>query len=192
MALVLCAPEIIAYPSKMFDINKLSEEQRRTIATKVATIDSRGLEKRVTFDPATQHVSNTGEHAYVAPGLNDLRGPCLGLNAMANYGYILHNGVGTITDFITGTYDGKSVFPQFRQKNTHTRTAFGMGLDLGSFLAVYGAVFDGDLTQWSVGGPPSSSLLSSTAGVLGTPRGLGGSHGGYESDVSPARPDLYE
>ena len=37
-----------------------------------------------------------------------------------------------------------------------------MGTDLGGFLAVYGAVFDGDLTQWSIGGP-----VNSMPGILG-------------------------
>lgn len=43
-----------------------------------------------------------------------------------------HNplGVGTISQFISGT-----------------NTVFGMGLDLAAFLAVYGAVIDGDLTS---------------------------------------------
>lgn len=36
------------------------------------------------FDPTTQYVSNTGAHAFVAPGSGDQRGPCPGLNAMAN------------------------------------------------------------------------------------------------------------
>jgi hypothetical protein len=94
---------------------------------------------------------------------------------MANHGYIPHNGVATINQFIQGTYG-----------------AFGMGMDLGGFLAVYGAVFDGDLTSWSIGRPPSSSLLSSTAGLLGTPQGISGSHNKYEPDVSPTRPELYE
>ncbi len=43
-------------------------------------------------------------------------------------------GVGTISDFITGT-----------------NTVFGMGLDLAAFLSIYGAVIDGDLTSWSIG-----------------------------------------
>jgi hypothetical protein len=94
---------------------------------------------------------------------------------MANHGYISHNGVATINQFIQGTYD-----------------AFGMGMDLGGFFAVYGAVFNGGLTSWSIGGPPSASLLSSTAGLLGTPQGISSSHNKYESDVSPTRPDLYE
>lgn len=50
---------------------------------------------------------------------------------------------------------------------------------------------DGDLTSWSIGGPPSSSLLASV-GLLGTPQGISGSHNKYESDASPTRPDLYE
>lgn len=66
-----------------------------------------------------------------------------------------------------------------------------MGTDLAAFLAAYGAVFDGDLTSWSIGGPPSSSLLSSI-GLLGTPQGISGSHNKYESDASPTRPDLYQ
>jgi hypothetical protein len=67
-----------------------------------------------------------------------------------------------------------------------------MGMDLGGFLAVYGAVFDGDLTSWSIGGPPSASPLSSTAELLGNPQIISSSHNKYESDVSPTRPDLYE
>lgn len=66
-----------------------------------------------------------------------------------------------------------------------------MGTDLATFLAVYGAVFDGDLTSWSIGGRPPAGLLSSI-GLLGKPQGISGSHNKYESDVSPTRPDLYE
>lgn len=36
------------------------------------------------FDAASQHVSNTGDHAYQDPGPNDERGECPGLNALAN------------------------------------------------------------------------------------------------------------
>ena len=70
-----------------------------------------------------------------------------------------------------------------------------MGTDLATFLAVYGAIFDGDLTSWSIGGPPPAGLLGSllgSVGLLGTPQGISGSHNKYEADVSPTRPDLYE
>lgn len=49
------------------------------------------------FDASTQYVSTTGDYVWVAPGPLDQRGPCPGLNAMANHGYIPHNGVATIT-----------------------------------------------------------------------------------------------
>lgn len=40
-----------------------------------------------------QLIDVTGEYAWVAPGPNDIRGPCPGLNALANHGYFPHNGV---------------------------------------------------------------------------------------------------
>lgn len=55
-----------------------------------------------------------------------------------------HNGVGTITQFIEGT-----------------NRVFGMGLDTAAFLAVYGAVMDGDLLSWSIGkGVPEPEMFS--------------------------------
>lgn len=74
------------------------------------------------FNAQEQYVSNTGAHAFIPPSGNDQRGPCTsltnlphsrarvtdynsgpGLNAMANHGYMPHNGVGNMQDFITGT-----------------------------------------------------------------------------------------
>ncbi|CAJ2509352.1 Uu.00g143780.m01.CDS01 [Anthostomella pinea] len=123
------------------------------------------------FDAETQYVSNTGDHAFVAPSSNDQRGPCPGLNAMANHGYLPHNGVASIQEFITGTME-----------------AFGMGIDLATFLAIYGAVLDGDLTSYSIGGPVPSLLK--LGGLLGEPQGLSGSHNKYEGDASPVHGDF--
>ncbi|KAF7904775.1 hypothetical protein EAF00_002109 [Botryotinia globosa] len=178
--LALCFTKTLAFPSRMFDdAQSMSAEERRSLEKIAAQIEA-GIDKRVSsprsvgFSASDQYVSNTGNHAFVAPGPNDLRGPCPGLNAMANHNYIPRNGVATISQFVQGTYD-----------------VFGMGADLGAFLSIYGAIFDGDLTSWSIGGPPSSGLLSSI-GLLGKPQGLIGAHNKYESDASPARPDLYE
>ncbi|KAH7028893.1 Chloroperoxidase, partial [Microdochium trichocladiopsis] len=118
-------------------------------------------------------LSNQGDHAFVAPGSGDRRGPCPGLNAMANHNYFPHNGIGTIADFIEGC-----------------QAAFGMGVDLATFLAIYGAIFDGDLTSYSIGGPSPSLPL--VGGLLGQPQGLSGSHNKYESDTSPVYGDLYQ
>lgn len=92
---------------------------------------------------------------------------------MANHNYIPHNGVATIDELIQGTYD-----------------VFGMAKDLGGFLAIYGALFDGNLAAWSIGGP--SSQLASLPLLLSTPQGISGSHNKYEADVSPTRPDLFQ
>lgn len=102
-----CALGINAFPSMMFDIAERESKSVEEIARSIndGTLEPRSLEKRVGFDPATQHVSTTGTHAFVAPGSSDLRGPCPGLNAMANHGYIPHNGVATITQFVQGTND---------------------------------------------------------------------------------------
>jgi len=68
-------------------------------------------------------------------------------------------------------------------------------VDLAGFLALYGAIFDGDLTRWSIGGPDARvgvPLLGSPLGLVGTPQGISGSHNKYEADVSPTRGDLYQ
>ncbi|KAL1587487.1 hypothetical protein WHR41_03825 [Cladosporium halotolerans] len=124
------------------------------------------------FDAASQYVDTTGSHAFQAPGPTDQRGPCPGLNALANHGYLPHNGIGTITQFIEST--GK---------------VFGMGVDLSTILAVYGAAVDGDGLKWSIGGPDSRVGLSD---LLGKPQGISGSHNKYEGDGSPTRCDLYQ
>ncbi|KAF2167401.1 hypothetical protein M409DRAFT_66015 [Zasmidium cellare ATCC 36951] len=111
------------------------------------------------FNAAAQYVSNQGTHKFVAPGPGDERGECPGLNALANHGYLPHNGRATIQQFIDGTNAG-----------------FGMAKDLGGFLAVFGAIIDGDGTSWSIGGVPHTGIL--------------GSHNNYETDSSPIKSDL--
>ena len=113
-AIVFYATEVIAFPSHMFDLS-MSEEDKRSIANIAASIEAGAKSKRAGtplapgFSASQQHVSTTGAHAFAPPGSNDLRGPCPGLNAMANHGYIPHSGVATIPQFITGTYDGNRI-----------------------------------------------------------------------------------
>ncbi|KAF9026033.1 Cloroperoxidase [Hymenopellis radicata] len=135
---------------------------------------SSNAEKRSNaFDPG-QLIDVTGEHAYRPPRKGDLRGPCPGLNALANHGYLDPSGLTTLTEAIFAT-----------------NKVFNMGLDLGAFLSVYALVMDGDplSLKWSIGGPPSSGGILS--GILGSAKGLSGSHNKYESDSSPTRTDAY-
>ena len=66
------------------------------------------LKRQVTFDPASQLVSTTGQYTWVAPGAGDQRGPCPGLNALANHGYLPHNGVADITTIVSAVNNGES------------------------------------------------------------------------------------
>jgi len=102
-----CALGVHAFPSMMFDIAERESKSVEEIARSIndGSLEKRSLERRVGFDAATQYVSTTGVHAFIAPGPSDLRGPCPGLNAMANHEYIPHNGIATIAEFVQGTYE---------------------------------------------------------------------------------------
>ncbi|TXB95668.1 hypothetical protein FocTR4_00016117 [Fusarium oxysporum f. sp. cubense] len=139
-------------------------------------------EKRAAkFDSKRQRISVSGEHEFLPPNLKagDQRGPCPGLNALANHGYLPRNGVADMQTIIKATNE-----------------VYGMSLDLGGFLAVYGTVFNGNPVSlnpgYSIGGPSrfSQNILNG-GGILGTPSGLSGTHNKYESDVSATRGDLY-
>ncbi|SCV32443.1 related to oxidase [Fusarium fujikuroi] len=139
-------------------------------------------EKRAAkFNAEKQRISVSGEHEFLPPNLKagDQRGPCPGLNALANHGYLPRNGVADMQTIIKATNE-----------------VYGMSLDLGGFLAVYGTVFNGNPVSlnpgYSIGGPSrfSQNILNG-GGLLGTPSGLSGSHNKYESDVSATRGDLY-
>ena len=84
--LCVVAPAIVgqaaAFPEKLFAALGKSPKLMK---------ENDSVEKRqafgvnVGFDPAAQHISTSGEHAFEAPSADDLRGPCPGLNALANH-----------------------------------------------------------------------------------------------------------
>ncbi|EME38644.1 chloroperoxidase-like protein [Dothistroma septosporum NZE10] len=133
-------------------------------------------EKRQTlgFDAASQIVSTTGDHAWQAPGANDIRGPCPGLNSMANHGYIPRNGYTSDAQIIAAM-----------------QAVFNISPDFGGFLTVLGSAMGGDGLGFSIGGPPSASLLTAT-GLVGKPQGMSNTHNRFESDQSITRDDLYQ
>ena len=57
------------------------------------------------FNAAEQFIDVSGEHAFTPPDFSagDLRGPCPGLNALANHNYLPHNGFATIDQFVQAT-----------------------------------------------------------------------------------------
>lgn len=72
-----------------------------------------------------------------------------------------------------------------------------MNIDLGTVLITLGLVFTGDPLslnpEFSIGGIDSrvTNILDNLGGLIGTPRGLEGSHNFIETDGSLTRDDLY-
>ncbi|KAF2091596.1 oxidase [Saccharata proteae CBS 121410] len=139
--------------------------------------------KRLLFDALSTPLDITGDHAFVAPDIEggDQRGPCPGLNALANHGYIPHNGVTSFTEVIAAA-----------------NGVYNMGIDLVTILALMGTVWVGNPLSlnpgFSIGGPTAGTdnILDNLGGLLGDPRGLQGSHNWIESDSSLTRNDLYQ
>ncbi|KAM0140745.1 hypothetical protein ACHAP3_002423 [Botrytis cinerea] len=140
------------------------------------------VRKRLLVDPLTTPIDVTGDHAFVPPDFDngDQRGPCPGLNMLANHNYIPHNGVASMVEIIAGV-----------------NSVFGMGIELITVLAIMGTVGVGDPISlspgFSIGGytPKVANVLDNLDGLLGTPRGLDGSHNWIEADSSNTRDDLY-
>ncbi|KAL4899079.1 hypothetical protein BDW74DRAFT_184083 [Aspergillus multicolor] len=139
-------------------------------------------EKRLLVSSSDKPIEVTGEHAFYAPDFEngDQRGPCPGLNALANHGYIPRSGVVSFTEAISAANE-----------------VFGMGLDLALLLTTMGTVWTGNplslSPSFSIGGRDTgiNNLLGNGLGLLGEPQGLNGSHNLIESDSSNTRDDLY-
>ena len=113
------------------------------------------------FDAKLQYVSNQGDHKFVAPGKGDERGECPGLNAMANHGYLPHNGKSCFGNHPNNRTHKATGIATIQQFIDGTNTVFGMGKDLGGFLAYFGALVDGNGLGWSIGGLPHTGILGS-------------------------------
>ncbi|KAJ5288690.1 hypothetical protein N7478_001720 [Penicillium angulare] len=139
-------------------------------------------EKRFLFSSMNSPVDITGEHEFQPPNFEngDQRGPCPGLNALANHGYIPRHGVVSFVNAVTAINE-----------------VYGMGVDLATVLAIMGTVWTGNPLSldpgFSIGGRDTgvNNLLDNLGGLLGDPLGLDGSHNFIEADSSNTRDDLY-
>ncbi|KZT33639.1 Cloroperoxidase [Sistotremastrum suecicum HHB10207 ss-3] len=113
-------------------------------------------------------------HPFQAPGPNDQRGPCPGLNTLANHGYLPRNGIASFEQIITAVREG-----------------FNMEHDLAGALAGFAMLARGNafLDLVSIGGV--SPLIPVLPGAIDGPKPPGGiaTHGRFEGDVSMTRQD---
>ncbi|CAO2658563.1 Nn.00g062860.m01.CDS01 [Neocucurbitaria sp. VM-36] len=168
-----------------------AQEESRQLGTSLipGVLDLLGGTVKATLDPVLGLIptkdSVTGlkrfpeaNYPFKAPGPSDQRGPCPGLNTLANHGYIPRNGIATVGQIQAGT-----------------QALFNMGADLSALLAAGGAIDGGDIisTKMSIGGPDArvGVLNGALNSVLGTPSGIAG-HGKFnEGDASATRLDFY-
>jgi hypothetical protein len=134
------------------------------------------------FDPIDQFVDvgpGSG-HEFMAPSSTDKRGPCPGLNAAANHGFLPRNGIATADQAVQGLTE-----------------AYNFGTDTSLILALIAIGLTGDplAGTWSIGGPYPSSIFGSIGCLLicpvGEAEGLSYSHVAYKGDASPTRMDAY-
>lgn len=122
----------------------MHNEQRRSLMTRqdylgISKGESNcGTRDCPTFDAEDQLVSTSGENAWIAPGAGDIRGPCPGLNAAANHGYLPRNGIATIEQTVSGL-----------------GALYNLGPLISAVLAAYAIAIDGNVVEgvWSIGGP---------------------------------------
>lgn len=111
-ALAFCISEVVAFPAAAIEYAAKAERDPSIQAKIDSAVAAHRVNRRaVGFNATEQYVSNQGQYAFVPPSnvntvAGDQRGPCPGLNAMANHNYLPHNGVATIDEFIEGTYQG--------------------------------------------------------------------------------------
>jgi len=114
-------------------------------------------------------------HQFVAPGPNDIRGPCPGLNAAANHNFLAHDGITTFSELVDA------------QQNV-----YNVGYDLATLLAALGLTLtDGDLVTEKLSIGCDATTRTSISPVLtGSEPGLDG-HNKFEADTSLTRDDYF-
>ncbi|CCF36009.1 oxidase [Colletotrichum higginsianum] len=173
---------VLGFPAYAND-EALNHDAASRLTGKLASVFHEAHKKRLLFDPMTTPIDVSGDHEFIAPDYRNgaQRGPCPGLNALANHGYINRKGVTSLTE-VAGAIN----------------QVYGMGIDIATLLAVMGTVFVGNplslnpgFSIGDVAGAGGGNILGNVLGLLGTPRGLNGSHNIIEGDSSNTRADLY-
>lgn len=114
-------------------------------------------------------------HQFVAPTDLDIRGPCPGLNAAANHGFLSRSGITNYSELVDAV-----------------QNVYNMGYDLANFLAVFSILLaDGDLITKKLSiGCDATTRTSVNPSLTGSEPGLDG-HNKFEADTSLTRDDYF-
>ncbi|KAJ7652694.1 Chloroperoxidase [Mycena polygramma] len=125
-------------------------------------------------DTGTKRVPDA-DHPFIAPGPNDMRGPCPAMNTLANHGYISRNGITNFEEIIRGTAE-----------------AFNIDRDMSSGMAALNLLTRGNpfVNKISIGG--ISPFVPPLPGRIDGPETQGiEKHGRVEGDASMTRSDVH-
>lgn len=93
---------VSAFPTlSAHDLESLTATQLRDALDAV----KKHQEKRLIINP-NKPIQVTGKHVFKAPTKYDKRGPCPGLNALANHGYISHSGITSLVEVVAAINEG--------------------------------------------------------------------------------------
>jgi len=125
-------------------------------------------------DTGTKRVPDA-DHPFIAPGPNDMRGPCPAMNTLANHGYISRNGITNFAEIIQGTGE-----------------AFNIDPVMASGMAALNLLTRGNpfVDKVSIGGV--SPFVPPLPGKIDGPETQGiAKHGRVEGDASMTRSDVH-
>ncbi|KAL9076215.1 MAG: hypothetical protein Q9157_003750 [Trypethelium eluteriae] len=171
-------PEVLERAAKLADRTTAQYVQRQSVPTDPlgfsAAETNCGPTPCLTFGEADQLVSTTGDHAYASPAVDEIRGPCPGLNAAANHGYLPRSGIVSVEEAILGL-----------------GAAYNLAPEVSALLAAYAVAVDGNIIEglWSIGGPLPGD--PGVPGLIRNGQGISYSHNNFEGDSSIARFDAY-
>ena len=127
IAMLTAASSVVAYPHLAGMEDALRDLQKRDVDPPYRApnfiIDrpNTGLPP-LGFNAADQYVdvTDSGPHPFRAPGANDKRGECPGLNAAANHGFLPRNGIPTIAQ--STIWPSRLSSPRMLTLNSHYRS----------------------------------------------------------------------
>jgi hypothetical protein len=107
---LISLPNVLAWPAAIvdqalaFNVSVSAEDIQANLDTAWFAMK---LETRQNgFNAGAQFIPTTGQYSFRPPGPNDQRGNCPGLNALANHGYIPHNGIATTAQMSLANQQG--------------------------------------------------------------------------------------
>ena len=92
-----------AFPA--LDHRSLQHLTPEKLKAAIRSVEDYQKTKRFIVD-VTKPIDISGKHAFQAPKSTDQRGPCPGLNALANHGYISRTGVTSFAELVTAINQG--------------------------------------------------------------------------------------